>query len=334
MKVQYPDYYTQFTCLAGACPDSCCQEWEVDVDPEAAALYRALPGALGDQLRRVLQDGADGWASMAITADRRCPMWRQDGLCQIQATLGHDALCATCREFPRLRHDYGDFLELGLELSCPEAARLILSDPTPVWQEKDSSDSTAPDYDPRVMALLLQSRQEVRQLLAHPEIPLAQALAALLLYGYEVHEALEETQAIPAPPTLPQFQNLPEAQESWMQEIFSLYRNLEILTPEWTRLLEAGPQNSPWLPEHRALARYLVDRYWLQAVSDLDLLCRTKFVVVSCLVIRHLELPVLRAAQLYSKEIENNTDNVEALLEAAYTSPALSDLRLLSLLKK
>ena len=47
-------------------------------------------------------------------------MWRQDGLCRIQAELGHEALCKTCREFPRLRHDYGSFVELGLELH-PEA---------------------------------------------------------------------------------------------------------------------------------------------------------------------------------------------------------------------
>ena len=55
----------------------------------------------------------DEWY-FAIT-DGRCPMWRQDGLCRIQAALGEQALCKTCREFPRLTHDYGDFVELGLE---------------------------------------------------------------------------------------------------------------------------------------------------------------------------------------------------------------------------
>ena len=32
-------------------------------------------------------------------------------------------------EFPRLTHDSGDFQDWGLELSCPEAARLILESP-------------------------------------------------------------------------------------------------------------------------------------------------------------------------------------------------------------
>ena len=77
--------------------------------PPAAAFYRSLPGALGDRLRSVLKD-EDGDTVMTII-DRRCPMWRTDGLCDIQAALGHDALCKTCREFPRLTHDYGNFIE-------------------------------------------------------------------------------------------------------------------------------------------------------------------------------------------------------------------------------
>ena len=63
MEIRYPAYYKDFSCLAGACPDSCCHEWEVDVDPDAADYYRHLPGELGDRLREVLRDGEDGWAT-------------------------------------------------------------------------------------------------------------------------------------------------------------------------------------------------------------------------------------------------------------------------------
>ena len=38
------------------------------------------------------------------------------------------------------------------------------------------------------------------------------------------------------------------------------------------------------------------------------------------------------AAQLLSKEIENNLDNVEALLDAAYSHPAFTDAAILGLL--
>ena len=112
MRIRKPSYFDTFRCIAGRCPDSCCQEWDVQVDSGSAARYRSLPGSLGDRLRAVLHDEA-GETVMTII-DRRCPMWRADGLCEIQAQLGHDALCKTCREFPRLTHDYGDLIEYGL----------------------------------------------------------------------------------------------------------------------------------------------------------------------------------------------------------------------------
>ena len=335
MEVYYPHYYKDFSCIASRCPDSCCQEWEVDVDPDAAAMYRSLPGKLGEKLRSVLRDGEDGWASMSITADRRCPMWRADGLCEIQAALGHEALCKTCREFPRLTHDYGDFQEWGLELSCPEAARLILASTQSGFCREKVPGGEAPEYDETVMGALLHSRNRVLALLARPEHDLGQALTAVFLYGFDVHHALffpDEMPVLNVQEYLATAKRL--AQPGSMTDIFGLFRDLEILTPEWQTLLDKGPVDAPWLPEHRAMAIYLVQRYWFQAVSDGDLLCRVKFILTACLTVRHLDAPVLRAAQLWSKEIENSADNVEELLYAAYHSPALTDTRLLGLLQK
>ena len=336
MNIYYPHYYKDFSCIASRCPDSCCQEWEVDVDPDATSLYRGLPGELGEKLRAVLQDGEDGWASMAITADRRCPMWRADGLCEIQADLGHEALCKTCREFPRLTHDYGNFQEMGLELSCPEAARLILGTQETNFLTEEIPGGEEPEYDRYLMSVLRHSRNQALELLSDPMFDLGQALSILLLFGYDTHMALEFQDEAPIPldteAYLPVIRQA--AQEGSIADLFAVYRELEILTPEWQALLDAGPVDAPWLPEHRAMAIYLVQRYWLQAVSDEDLLCRVKFILTACLTVRHLDAPIHRAAQLWSKEIENSADNVEALLTAAYHAPALADTRFLNLLQK
>ena len=128
MEIRRPAYFDDFRCLAGSCPDSCCKEWDVLIDEDTAKEYLAMPGPLGERLRQVMYE-EDGQHYFAIQSDRRCPMWRDDGLCRIQAEAGEQALCNTCRDFPRLTHDYGNFIERGLELSCPEAARLILSAP-------------------------------------------------------------------------------------------------------------------------------------------------------------------------------------------------------------
>ena len=34
MHIEYPEYYNKFHCLAGDCPDTCCKDWEVDVDED------------------------------------------------------------------------------------------------------------------------------------------------------------------------------------------------------------------------------------------------------------------------------------------------------------
>ena len=322
-------YFDQFSCIAAACPDSCCKEWDVQVDPASATFYRSLSGALGDRLRGVMRD-QDGETVMTIT-EGRCPMWRPDGLCRIQAELGHDALCHTCREFPRLTHDYGDFMEKGLELSCPEAARLLLSNPyvPPVTLRLPGGE--APEYDEEVMEILLRTRQEALNLLcATPDLP--EALTLLLLYGYHAQAQVDGEEDFPFDPAAAlesarQFAGEPLP----LQEFFL---ELEILTEDWRARLTAPACPDIWREEHRRMACYFVERYWLQAVSDYDLVSRVKLAVISCLLVRSLGGDVLPTAQLYSKEIENDADNVEALLDCAYTHPALTDAALLGALLK
>ena len=80
------------------------------------------------------------------------------------------------------------------------------------------------------------------------------------------------------------------------------------------------------------LVKYFVERYWLQAVSDYDLISRVKFMISACLLICYLGGEFMQTAQLFSKEIENDPDNLEAILDGAYTDPSLTDVHLLSLL--
>ena len=383
MKLYFPQYYHQFRCIAAACPDSCCQGWAVDVDEIAAACYRSLPGDLGDRLRTVLRDDGDG-AYMEIE-DGRCPMWRQDGLCRIQAELGHDALCHVCRTFPRLRHDYGDFVELGLELSCPEAARLIFTAPAELCcQEADGGEE--PDYEPELMDILLHSRREALALTEDSTLSVPELLAVLLLYAHEVQAQLDGAEPLPFSPAQALSDAHRYATGGSLPALLDFFKDLEILNPTWaTRLdtaqkafsrgeggtapavtdVDCGQQSadpheaadlsrSPslviascragacsrrpwqsvpsWTDLDRPLIRYFVSRWWLQAVSDYDLISRVKLTVAACLVIHALGGDTVQTAQAFSKEIENDPDNIEAILDGAYTSPALTDVQLLSLL--
>ena len=106
---------------------------------------------------------------------------------------------------------------------------------------------------------------------------------------------------------------------------------MEILTRRWKERLEttAAPV---WDERLVRFMTYGIRRYWLQAVSDFDLICRVKMSVTAFLLIGALGGDPVQTAQLFSKEIENDPDNVEAILSGAYTSPALTDANLLALL--
>ena len=325
MKLIKSPLYDQFRCLAGACPDSCCQEWEVLVDDDSAARYLALPGPLGDAIQEKLKQEDDQYF-LTIT-DRRCPMWRQDGLCEIQAQLGHDGLCQTCRDFPRLRHDYGDFVELGLELSCPEAARMILTAPPAAPIVTQIPGGEAPEYDLDAMDTLLRTRPIALEILENR--PLPEALALLLLYSYSVQEELDGSEPALFDPQADLALAHRAAAPQDPDLLREFYQNLEILTPRWAARLAAPSPTVQWTEELRALARYGIGRYWLQAVSDYDLAARVKMIIAACILVRDLGDDPIETAQLYSKEIENSADNVDAILDAAYTSPAFTDVYLL-----
>ncbi len=308
MIVSRPAYYDRFRCLASACPDSCCQEWSVQVDEEALALYRRLPGPLGERLRSVLTR-EDGETVFAVE-NGRCPMWRGDGLCRIQAELGERALCRVCREFPRIRHDFGDFAELQLELSCPEAARLILLSPPEPRLTREEPDTDPPEYGREEMAFLKQQREVLLDILSDPALKAGEAL----LRFYREASGEEITPEGPGE----------------IRPMADFFASLEMLTPRWPEQL-AQAACRPLHPLTRSLARYLTERYWLR--QDLgDDWGKGGFIVACCLLVSALGENFLENAQLFSKEVENCAENIDALMDAVYEHPAFSPENLTALL--
>jgi hypothetical protein len=59
---------------------------------------------------------------------------------------------------------------------------------------------------------------------------------------------------------------------------------------------------------------------------------RVKMLLSGCALISRLTGPLGEKAQIWSKEIENSAENLDALLDGAYSEPALTDANLLGLL--
>ena len=59
MKVMTPHYYKDFRCIAGACTDTCCAGWDVDVDKNSYKYYKTVKGAFGKRLKSVMVPSQD-----------------------------------------------------------------------------------------------------------------------------------------------------------------------------------------------------------------------------------------------------------------------------------
>lgn len=126
MKVKTPHYYKKFKCIAGACTDTCCAGWDVDVDSVSYEYYKSVGGAFGDRLKSVMVPSDDGGCTFTLN-NGRCPFLNDKNLCDLYTELGEDKLCETCAEFPRFINEYGNLREIGIAPSCKTAGEIIFN---------------------------------------------------------------------------------------------------------------------------------------------------------------------------------------------------------------
>ncbi|MDZ4989814.1 flagellin lysine-N-methylase [Clostridium perfringens] len=124
MKVRVPNYFNEFKCIASECEDTCCAGWEIVIDDETYKRYENVEGEFREILRSkiVKSDGEN----IFLLNNGNCSFLNEKKMCEIYINLGEDHLCYTCQQFPRYTEEFLDLKEVGLSLSCPEAARIIL----------------------------------------------------------------------------------------------------------------------------------------------------------------------------------------------------------------
>lgn len=135
------DNFPDFKCIGSDCPYTCCQGWSIGIDEDSYNYYSNLEGSFGDKLRSNIHK-IDGNPYFKMDSNLRCPFLNENSLCNIYINIGEDKMCHTCKVYPRAQFLYGDIVFKFLTISCPEAARFILSK----QKKLEFNVSDLPDY--------------------------------------------------------------------------------------------------------------------------------------------------------------------------------------------
>ena len=322
MKKIYPKYFNKFTCIAGNCPDTCCAGWEVVIDEKFQNVYKSSNTPAAKKAVDRMYTDSDGDVCLKLT-NGRCPMLNSHNLCEIYIDMGSDALCNVCRTYPRFFKESDGYVIGGISLSCPEAARLIL---------EDDSTKTIDDLgfiqnqDDRIYFEIYNHLAKIIEdgKFFGCNFEKLEYACDELVFGRDNFslELIEECFKTPCDYTCDYAKNISDA-----------ILNLEILTDDFKNLcnefkvyannLDNEKTKFAFLKtvetkEIKNIAIYLLYKYLWEAINDGDILLWikraygiTRLICELCAKENNISKQrLLRIAQLVSKEIEHNEDNL------------------------
>lgn len=328
MQVTFPSYYKQFSCIAGACPDTCCAGWQIMIDDKSMKKYRRFRGTFRN---RLLND-VDWEAHAFRQYDYRCAFLNEENLCDMYTETGPQMLCDTCRRYPRHIEEYEGMREISLSLSCPEAARIILSQEAPVQFrrfERATKEETYEDFDYFLFSALMDTRDYLLTVLQNRSVPVRFRLLKLLVCGHDFQLAIDRKELFSWETIRLRHEAsgfgsvflkkasgrcfLDVDRVNLMKKILlRTIPQLEVLNPDWLRflketleslyaicpdeasytevLLDFQEQFPQWAVQKEQLLIYWLYTYFCGAVYDERIFAKIKMTVLCTLVIEELLL--------------------------------------------
>lgn len=193
MQYFKPVYFDEFSCVAGACPDTCCAGWQIMIDEESLEKYGEVKGSFGSRLRNSI----DWMEGCFYQYERRCAVLNEENLCDLYSELGSEALCDTCRLYPRHVEEYEGVREWSLSLSCPIAAKMLLSwqgeVPLIEWETPEEEDlDDFEDFDIMLYTQLVEARKLCFERLWEDNSSIESYMEMCLSLAKEMQLCLEE----------------------------------------------------------------------------------------------------------------------------------------------
>ena len=195
MKIRVPEYFKDFKCIASKCEDTCCAGWGIVIDDATYDRYKNVQGEFGDRLRSEIVHEAG--ENIFVLKGNNCPFLNEEKTCDIYINIGEENLCYTCQQYPRYTEEFGSLREVGISLSCPEAARIMLNNSKKVEFELSENNEVVSSYNDinaQLFIELLQSRKIVMDIIQDRTIDLRKRAALALLFVDEIQEKIDESE--------------------------------------------------------------------------------------------------------------------------------------------
>ncbi len=191
MRYIRPDYYDTFRCVAGRCPASCCEGWQIVIDEASLEKYRGYQGDFGRRMARSVS-----WEDGTFRQyEGRCAMLNREGNCDLYIEKGEEALCETCTRYPRHTEEFENVREYSLSLSCPEAARIILQEdrePSFVTEDTPEEETFEEGFDFLLYTRLVDAREVLYTLLQRRDLPFEKKERTCLAFVGGIQDLLEK----------------------------------------------------------------------------------------------------------------------------------------------
>lgn len=321
MLHSYPDYYKEFSCIAGECEATCCAGWQIVVDEASLKEYEKVSGDFKERI----QNGVDFSEGVFFQKEKkRCAFLNKDNLCDMYTALGEESLCETCKRYPRHIEEFENVREFTLSVSCPEVARILLSKKEPVQFveiEVVAEEEEFEDFEPVLYEQLYAAREELIKILQNRKLALWQRMALCVRFAQEFQDTMDEGMLLTKESMQEHCSDeewrqavfeehkafLQETEENFklQQSMFSLLRQLEFLSDDWEDTLVKTEQalygqgaehyyktqreftkwQREYLPQWDVMAEqllvYFIYTYFCGAVYDEYVASKAKLAVIS-----------------------------------------------------
>ena len=207
-----------------------------------------MQGKFGERLRSEIVHEAG--ENIFVLKGNNCPFLNKEKTCDIYINIGEENLCYTCQQYPRYTEEFGSLREIGISLSCPEAARIMLNNDKKVTFELSENEEVVSSYNDinaQLFIELLQSRNIVMDMLQDRYIDLRKRVALALLFVDEIQEKIDESEIKEIKSVREKYsdkfflEELLEKLEEYkdnegikydnIQEYFNVFRDLKHITP-------------------------------------------------------------------------------------------------------